>query len=526
MIKKKKTLWIISIITVAVIGGGYGLYKYLGAEETETVETPEVQTAVARQGDLVVSASGAGSVISAAEIGLGFDESGTLIDLLVRVGEKVESGQLLARLDTGRSDAEIALSIAQAQLDVINAQQALADIYASADMDAAGALKAIEDAESALEDLYDVELQQAEAQQAVAEAQENLADAQRDFNSVRLIASQSDIDAAKAEMIIAENELKYQQGLFNEVANKPDTNLEKANRQLVLNTAQAAYNTTVSTYNALTSTGSDLDKALTEAALQAAQAQLSEAQQEWERIQSGPTPGEIALAKATLNSAMAEWDILKEGVDPEEIALAEATLANTKANLDLALEEKTVLELVAPIDGTILSIDADVGEEIGTGSIIALADLSLPVLEVFLDETDLNKVGIGFEIEVIFDALPDDVYTGHVIQVDPSLQTVSNVNAVRVLAQLEPESFAKPQDLPVGLNASVEVIGGKTEAAVLIPVEALRELSPGEYSVFVMEGDEPRLRFVTVGLMDYTSAEIISGLEVGDIVTTGIVNTK
>ena len=190
------------------------------------------------------------------------------------------------------------------------------------------------------------------------------------------------------------------------------------------------------------------------------------------------------------------------------------------------MEEHAILELVSPIDGTILSISADVGEEISTSAIIVLADLRLPVLEVYLDETDLNKVGLGYEIEVVFDALPDDVYTGHVIQVDPSLETVSNVNAVRVLAQLDAESFAKPQDFPVGMNASVDVIGGRTEGAVLIPVEALREIAPGEYSVFVMENGEPRLRMVTVGLMDYTSAEIVEGVDVGDTVTTGIVETE
>jgi multidrug efflux pump subunit AcrA (membrane-fusion protein) len=526
MLMNKKTLWIILIIALVIAGGGYGLYTWLAPAEAEVAETPAVQTAVARQGDLVVSASGAGSVISAVEIGLGFDESGALTELFVSVGEKVEAGQVLARLDTGKSDAEIALAVAQAQLDALNAQQAVEDIYASADMDAAKALKAIEDAEAALEDLYDVELQQAEAQQAAAEAEQVLADTQRDYNNVRLTASQSEIDAAYAELVLADHDLKYQQDLFDEVANKPDTNLEKAHRQLRLNEAQAVYDSALSYYNALTGTGSDLDKALTEAALQAAQAQLAEAQQEWERIKHGPTPGEIALAEATLKVANAEWEILKDGVDPEEIALAEATLANAEANLELVLEEKAILELIAPINGTILSISADVGEEIDTGAIIVLADLSLPVLEIYLDEIDLNKVGLGYEIEVIFDALPDDVYTGHVIQVDPSLQTVSNVNAVRVLAQLDPESFAKPQDLPVGLNASVEVIGGRTEGAVLVPVEALREIAPGEFSLFVMEGGEPKLRIVSVGLMDYTSAEIINGLEVGDIVTTGIVETE
>jgi hypothetical protein len=41
-----------------------------------------------------------------------------------------------------------------------------------------------------------------------------------------------------------------------------------------------------------------------------------------------------------------------------------------------------------------------------------------------------------------------------------------------------------------------------------------------------MEGGEPKLRMVTVGLMDFTSAEIIEGVGVGDIVTTGIVATQ
>jgi multidrug efflux pump subunit AcrA (membrane-fusion protein) len=526
MFKNKKTLWIILILVLVVAGGGYGLYTVLTPEETETTDSPGVQTAVARQGDLVVSASGAGSVITSSEINLGFDEDGTLVELLVGIGEKVQVGQVLARSDTGKSEADIALGIAQAQLDVLNAQQALEDIYENADMDAAEALLAFENAQQALDDLTNVELQQAQALQAIAEAEDAVADAERDYNNVRLTAGQSDINAAYAELVLAEDKLKEQEDLFKEVASKPDDNLDKANRQLKLNEAQSAYDSAVSYYNALTSTGSDLDKSLTDAALKAAQARFAEAQREWERISAGPTAGEVALAEAQLTTAETKWEVLKDGVDPEEVTLAEALLANAEANLELVLEEEAILELTAPINGTILSIDADVGEDIGTASIITLADLSNPVLEIFLDESDLNKVGLGYEIEVVFDALPDDVYTGSVIEVDPSLQSVSNVQAVRVLARLNPESFAKPQDLPVGLNASVEVIGGKTSDAVLVPVEALREITPGEYAVFVMEGGEPKLRMVSVGLMDYTSAEVIDGLDAGEIVTTGIVATE
>jgi len=103
---------------------------------------------------------------------------------------------------------------------------------------------------------------------------------------------------------------------------------------------------------------------------------------------------------------------------------------------------------------------------------------------------------------------------------------VDGVPAVRGVAVLDAESAARPQMLPAGLNAAVEIIGGRTEDALLVPVEALRELGPGEYAVFVMVDGEPTLRVVEVGLMDFTYAEIISGLEPGDVVSTGVVETE
>ena len=61
---------------------------------------------------------------------------------------------------------------------------------------------------------------------------------------------------------------------------------------------------------------------------------------------------------------------------------------------------------------------------------------------------------------------------------------------------------------------------------LLAPVEALRELSAGKYGVFVMTNGKPVLHIVEVGIMDLTYAEIKSGLNEGDIVTTGIVETN
>jgi hypothetical protein len=60
----------------------------------------------------------------------------------------------------------------------------------------------------------------------------------------------------------------------------------------------------------------------------------------------------------------------------------------------------------------------------------------------------------------------------------------------------------------------------------LVPVEALKELAPGSYSVFVVVDGQLNPRPVQVGLMDISYAEITSGLEQGEIVSTGAVETE
>jgi len=523
---RNRKLWWLVIALLLVLAGSVTAYQVWLKPESETASTPQVQTAVARRGELVVFASGAGQVIPATEISAGFDESGTLAELLVKVGDQVEAGQILARLQTNQSADEIALALAEAELNVLTAQQSLDDILANSTLVAAQALLDVESAEQALEDLQDNSLSLAQSLQAVAEAEESVRNAERIYNSVRLPADQNTIATAYAELVLAEKKLKDQHDKFDDYVNKPDNDLGKASQQLKLSAAQQAYDQALRYYNAATGTGSELDLESASADLAAAQARLAEAQRELERVEAGPTPGELALAEAKLAVAQATYARLKDGPDPVNIALAEAELTNAKARLVVAQEDQAVLELVAPMDGTVLSIDASLGETIGTGSIITLADLSRPMLDVYLDETDIDKVGIGFETEVVFDSLPDFTFTGKVVEVNPSLQRVSNIDAVLVKVQLDADSFSKPQSLPVGSNASVDVIGGRIENAVLVPVEALRELGPDEYAVFVMQDGEPKLRPVTVDLMDFTSAAITSGIQPGDVVTTGVVETN
>lgn len=210
---------------------------------------------------------------------------------------------------------------------------------------------------------------------------------------------------------------------------------------------------------------------------------------------------------------------------PED-ASSDALIQLQQAGRDLQNAQDVLdgTKVFAPISGTIMEVNTSVGDTVGTDTVIVLADLSRPYLEIYLDETDWDKVAVGNEADVTFDNLPDQVFTGKVTDVDRQLTTSFNSKAVR--AEISLDSAFNGVSLPIGASAAVDVISQQVQNAVLIPVEALHEISPGKYAVFVVEDGKPNLRVIEVGLQDQLYAEVKSGLSPGEVVTTGTMKTE
>ena len=142
-----------------------------------------------------------------------------------------------------------------------------------------------------------------------------------------------------------------------------------------------------------------------------------------------------------------------------------------------------------------------------------------------MEESDLDKVAVGNKVSVVFDALPDQEFPGSVVRVDPVLVTVDGTFAAQAWATLDvPDDQAA---LPAGLTAEVKVVAGEAYKTLLVPVQALRELAPGQFAVFVVdESGALKIRPVEVGLRDFANAQILSGLEQGEVISTGTVETE
>ena len=442
--------------------------------QTEDPADDELQTARVRQGDLVIYASGTGTLIVGSEFELGFATSGPIDDLNVQAGDEVEAGDIMA-VQGEREQLEA--SVAADQLAVLNAQITLDALYDNANLATAQALLELADARDAL--------QTAEYTWSV----------QQEGNR----ASDATIAAAKADLILAEIELDRAKADYDKYSNTPDDNRAKANALSKYATAQKRYDSILRELNWYKGHPTEIEQAQLDADLEMAKARLAEAERAHGRVKNGP--------------------------DAQEIQRAELQLANVEAKLAVSQRNLDESEVIAPIDGTVMSVTANIGETV-SGTFITVADLSQPYLEIYLDETDMDMIDLDYEVDVIFDALPELVYSGHVVQLDPGLYSEGPISTVRGLVQLDGVDNPSLNRLLIGMNAAVDVIGGRAENAILVPVEALREISPGEYAVFVLEDGQPRLRMVEAGIMDFTYAEILSGLEVGEIVTTGIVETE
>lgn len=348
---------------------------------------------------------------------------------------------------------------------------------------------------------------------AVAEADVNAREAQLDLENVLEGPSDAELADARADLQSAQAALMVAQYTHDTASNSDLDAAVRANhlrfqwyaeRYWELERGGASESGLEDGWNDRASAEAEFNDVLQQAEMEQLEADngLDQAQnrvyQTWEDLQllqSGPTTDTILRAELKADQAALA---LKEAQDDLEAA-----------------------NLRAPFDGIVVEVTAIPGEYVGTTPIMTLADLDEPLLQFWVEESDMSGVAVGNRVEIIFEALPDDTFTGEVVRVEPALVTVGNTSAVQAWASVDLGSHQV--NLVGGMNAEVEVISAESRDTLLVPVQALRELGSDQYAVFVVQPDgEMALRPVEVGLSDFVNAEILSGLEVGEIVSTGV----
>ena len=164
----------------------------------------------------------------------------------------------------------------------------------------------------------------------------------------------------------------------------------------------------------------------------------------------------VRQAEANLLAAQIQVKYQKRlGVDEVHIQTAEAEVERAQALLDSANAALTTQStLLAPFDGTIVSVDISPAETVTPGQVvIVLGDLSNYQIETTdLSERDVIRVQIGQPAKVSIEALNEE-FSGKVIDVDRVSSTLGGDVVYTVTIELD----TQPQGLLWGMSADVQI---------------------------------------------------------------------
>lgn len=204
----------------------------------------------------------------------------------------------------------------------------------------------------------------------------------------------------------------------------------------------------------------------------------------------------------------------------ENLSVSQDLIAVKQAEWQVLTAQQALdaTRLTTPIDGTVTRVNALVGESITSNTpILTITNPQETILHVWIDESELGALSIGDSVQVKFHAYPDLVFSAHITSIDFSIVNVDGNNKVQAWAAFDQ---AIDISLPIGAEADVEIITVEEKDVLTVPYQALMRTDNGAYQVIVLEEGQPTYRTVTIGMSDFASVIIESGLSAGETIVT------
>ncbi len=253
-------------------------------------------------------------------------------------------------------------------------------------------------------------------------------------------------------------------------------------------------------------------------------------------------------SKAQISSVKAQLTASKAKVRSAEIQIlsAKASISHARAALDQAQLNLSYTRIVAPVNGTIISKEVEVGQTVAASLsaptlFIIAEDLSKMQVMASIDEADVGKVSEQQKTSFTVDAYSDKSFKGIVRQVRFEPVTTSNVVTYQGIIEVDNPNL----ELRPGMTANITFIVAERDNVMRVPNSALRfkmekdaakaestrsskdttdsNNTKKECQIYILKGNDVATPVqVTTGITDGSYTEIVSGdLQEGDNVILG-----
>ncbi len=455
---KNPSRWLIGLMAAGILAvGGTTAYRTVN-QRTKPDDVAQLTVPVqAKNVTLRISASG--KVVPIQSVNISPKQPGVVTQLYVEQGDKVQQGQILARMDASDIEAQIL----QARANLAQSQAQLAQARAGS---------------------RPQEIDQAKAR--LAQAQEQLREARAGNRYQEIEQAQAQVESAKAQLELARVRVKR----FRVTAEQGATSRDQ------------------------------LDQFISEE--KRAQAALQEAQKRLSLQQSGSRTENIARLQAAVQEAQAQVRLLESGSRPEEIAQREAAVKSSQAQLKSAQIKLNDTIIRAPLEGIVTQKYANTGAFVtpttsastsasATSSSIVAVARGIEVL-ANVPEADIGRIRIGQQVEIVADAYPDQVFNGRVRLIAPEAVVEQGVTSFQIRMTID----TGKDKLRSGLNVDLTFLGDEVNNALVVPTVTIVTEKGGTGVLVPDAKGQPQFRAVTIGAQIKDQTQILDGIKAGE----------
>lgn len=561
MTKKKKI--IIGAILLALIA----IIVFFATRKAKI----EYTTEKVERKTLIQTVSETGSIKSADEMELNFQNTGKINRIAVKVGDRVSSSQILAELNyrdlsIREKDARASLDIARANLNKLISGATTYEI----NVKQASVLKAQTEYESALKELEEVKKSviqgsvQAETD-AIISMETNISKAQIAIDNVNTILNDDEAKyllGARNTSLLNQTKQNYETSKFSIIETRSlisnaRTTKNRNDIRIALNEAIDTLNqvfiTLLNCYQTLeysitssdfTQTELDAYKSIISGQETIISASLSSVQNSLSNLNdtelndNGTTISgsqQITAAQSKVDSYYQSWQLVKAQLEElkaparsQDTTLYEAQVRQAQSSLESIDNQIENSIIRAPIDGIITRVEYKKGEQVSMAKpVIYMLSESKLEIEVDISESDITKIKSGDPVEISLDALSSEqkLY-GTVYDIDPAETIIQDVTYYKTQIAFDmPDELN--QEIKPGMTANVIIKTKEKENVLMIPSRAIIDKNGDGQFIKILENEIPKEVSIKTGIYgDNGMVEIISGLQEGDQIITSSTESK
>jgi len=265
------------------------------------------------------------------------------------------------------------------------------------------------------------------------------------------------------------------------------------------------------------------------------------------------------ISKAEFDAAQAQYDVAKAEVQASKqtVNAARFNVYSAQASMSEASKNLSRTTIVAPVDGTISTLNVEVGERVAGASqfssgteILRIADMAEMEVSASVNENEVVRLSLGDTALVDVDAYPNKKFKGIVTEIGNSANVsgvstdqVSNFDVtIQILsssyADMIPKGATDYSPFRPGMSASVEIQTEKVKQVLSVPVQSVTTRDESDLMVvddkekkekkdnqatvtefvFVIENGVAKRRTVKTGVQDNEFIQILEGLKKDEVV--------